>query len=120
FGFEDSHPVATPVNHQQVLEAAEEASNAKFPYRQVVGSLIYLAIETRPDISFAVGYVSRFMEQPTNAHVTAVKGTSNYGILFSSENANNSKFSIYSDADYAGCTETRRSTTGSVYYLEKG
>lgn len=136
FGFEDSNPVSTPVNHQQVLEAApvknqqdlegekKQSNLVNFPYRQIVGSLIYLAIGTRPDISFAVGYVSRFMEKPASSHVTAVKrilkylnGTRNYGILFSSKQANKFKFCIYSDADYAGCTETRRSTTGYCLFL---
>lgn len=119
FGFEDANPVSTPADHQQILQGGEQSTNVKFPYREVVGSLIYLAVGTRPDISFAVSYVSRFLENPANIHVTAVKrilrylnGTSNYGILFSSKNANEFKFSIYSDADYAGCIETRRSTTG--------
>lgn len=127
FGFEDSNSVATSVNHQQVLEAGVGKTNMRFPYRQVVGSLIYLAIGIRPDISFAVGHVSRFMEEPTEVHVTAVKrilkylkGTRNYGIMFSSKNANNFKFSIYSDADYAGCTETRRPTTGYCLLFGKG
>lgn len=119
FGFEDSTPVSTPADYQQVLQGGEKSVGVTFPYRHVVGSLIYLAIGTRPDISFAVGYVSRFLENPANIHVTAVKRilrylkrTSDYGILFSSNNVNNFEFCIYSDADYAGCIETRRSTTG--------
>lgn len=119
FGFEDANRVSTPADYQQVLQGGEKSNDVKFPYREVVGSLIYLAVGTRPDISFAVSYVSRFLEKPANIHVTAVKrilrylkGTSNYGILFSCKNANEFKFSIYSDADYAGCIETRRSTTG--------
>lgn len=124
FGFGDSNAVSTPVNYQQVLEGDNDSNGVNFPYRQVVGSLIYLAIGTRPDISFAVGYVSRFMERPAKIHVTAVKrilkylkGSSEYGILFPSENANNFKFFIYSDADYAGCVETRRSTSGYCLLL---
>lgn len=124
FGFEDAHQVSTPTDCQQVLQGGEKSIGVKFPYREIVGSLIYLAVGTRPDISFAVSYVSRFLEQPANIHVTAVKrilrylkGTSNYGILFSSKNANEFKFSIYSDADYAGCIETRRSTTGYCLFI---
>lgn len=66
FGFADSHPVSTPADYQQILEVeGEEEAKVNFPYRQAVGSLLYLAIGTRPDISFAVGYVSRFMEHPS-------------------------------------------------------
>lgn len=127
FGFESANAVSTPVNHQQVLEDEEDSNVADFPYRQIVGSLIYLAIGTRPDISFAVGYVSRLMERPTQSHVTAVKrilkylrGTQDYGIFFSSKNANNFELYVYSDADYAGCIQTRRSTTGYCLLLGNG
>lgn len=124
FGFENSNPVATPVDGNNILMDEEQSKDVNFPYRQAVGSLIYLAVGTRPDISFAVGYVSRFLQNPTNSHVTAVKrimrylkGTIDYGILFSSKNVNNLKFCIYSDADYAGCIETRRSTTGDCLLI---
>lgn len=118
FGFDDSNAVSTPIDRHQTLEnKGDECVN--FPYREAVGSLIYLSIGTRPDITFAVNYVGRFVEHPSNEHVTAVKrilrylkGTTNFGIMFSSKNANNFKLSIFSDADYAGCVETRKSTTG--------
>ena len=127
FGFSDANAVSTPADYQQILEVEGERDEVNFPYRQAVGSLIYLAIGTRPDISFAVSYVSRFMEHPSKSHVTALKrifrylkGTCDYGILFSSKNANNFKFYIYSDADYAGCVQTRRSTTGYCLMLGTG
>lgn len=80
---------------------------------------------TRPDISFAVGYVSRHLENPAGAHVNAVKrilkyikGTMNMGICF--EGGGDLFFCGYSDADYAGDIETRRSTSGSVFMLGNG
>lgn len=126
FGFADSHPVSTPADYQQILEVEGEEAKVNFPYRQAVGSLLYLAIGTRPDISFAVGYVSRFMEHPSKTHVTAIKrilrylkGTSDYGILLTNT-PNNLKFYIYSDSDYAGCIKTRRSTTGFCLMIGTG
>lgn len=81
-----------------------------------------MSIATRPDISFAVGVVSRFLENPNDSHVNAVKrilkyikSTLNFGIYF---NGNcNIRLIGYSDADYAGNKETRRSTSGYVFLL---
>lgn len=117
FGMEDAHPVSTPMENHRALDADIEGKASAFPYREAVGSLIYLANGTRPDICFAVNFVSRYMERPTSVHVEAVKriikylkGTLNFGLFYYS----NTTFDVrcYSDADYAGCVETRRSTTG--------
>lgn len=96
-----------------------------FPYREAVGSLIYLATATRPDISFAVGVVSRYLDAPTQAHVCAVKrifrylkGTTRMGIVYKKQHV--LKLVCYSDADYASDTQTRRSTTGYVFLLGSG
>lgn len=86
---------------------------------------MYLTIGTRPDISYAVGVVSRYLDRPGAAHVEAVKrimkyikGTLNTGILYES----NVKFDFvgYSDADHAGDTETRKSTSGYVFHIGSG
>lgn len=96
-----------------------------FPFREAVGSLMYLAIATRPDIAYAVGVVCRYMDCPKSVHINAVKrifkylqATRNLGISF----LKNSNLSIsgYSDADYAGDAETRRSTSGYVFLMGNG
>lgn len=86
-----------------------------------MGSLLYLSNGTRPDLSFAVNKASRYLEKPTKAHWNAVKrilkylkGTVKYGIKFEKNSDNHLK--VYSDADFAGETETRKSTSG---YLVK-
>lgn len=85
-------------------------------YRQLVGSLNYLSI-TRPDISFVVQQVSRFMQAPCQTHFAAVrrllqylKGTSGLGLFFHS--GNSLQLEGFSDADWAGCADTHRSVTG--------
>jgi hypothetical protein len=91
-------------------------------YRSIVGSLRYL-VHTRPDISFAVGFVSRFMEAPTTEHMSAVKqilryiaGTLNFGCTYNVCKDNAELLIGFSDADHAGDVDDRRSTTGSLFF----
>ncbi|XP_022930089.1 uncharacterized protein LOC111436575 [Cucurbita moschata] len=90
--------------------------NDKTTYRQSVGSLIYLTL-TRPNISYAVGVMSRYMQNLKKPHLDAarrilryVKGTINYGLLY--KRSKDCKLVGYCDDDYAGDHDTRRSTTG--------
>lgn len=87
-----------------------------------MGGLRYL-VHTRPDIAYAVGIVSRFMEKLTVLHKNAVKrilryvkGTLDFGLLYS-KNSGNNMLVGYSDSDWAGKTDDRRSTGGMVFYL---
>lgn len=125
FNMNNSNPVAIPSENTQNLSDFEGDGNVDFPYREAVGSLMYLAVATRPDISFAVGNVSRYLENPAEAHVNAVKrilkyikGTAAMGIQF--EGGNDLNFCGYSDADYAGDKKTARSTSGYVFMLGGG
>ena len=90
-------------------------------FRRLVGKLIYLSI-TRPDISFAVQFLSKFMSAPTDAHMKEVyhllrylKATSEHGILL----AKNSDFHIraYCDSDWGSCPNSRKSVTGFAIML---
>ena len=92
-------------------------------YRSIVGCLRYL-VHTRPDIAFAVGYVSRFMEAPTTEHTAAVKhilrylaGTLNWGCRFT-RNSEEGALVGYSDSDMAGDADTRKSTTGAMIFYD--
>ena len=96
-----------------------------FPFREAVGSLLYLALVTRPDISFAVGQVARFVESHNSSHVKAVrqiisyiKGTSSHGICFRGSICD--PMIGYSDADWGGCHDSRRSTTGTIFMHHGG
>jgi hypothetical protein len=91
-------------------------------YRSIVGSLRYL-VHTRPDITFVVGYVSRFMEAPTSEHLAAVKhllryiaGTLNLGVTYQRGHGALELLG-YSDADLAGDINDRKSTTGMIFFL---
>ncbi|KAL0457719.1 UNVERIFIED_CONTAM: Retrovirus-related Pol polyprotein from transposon RE1 [Sesamum latifolium] len=90
-------------------------------FRSLVRSLWYLTC-SRPDILFAVGLVSRFMENPSEEHMNAakrilrsLKGTFDYGIFYTSSNDVCLKGYCYSD--YASDVDDRKSTTGFVFYF---
>jgi hypothetical protein len=90
-------------------------------YRSIVGALQYLTL-TRPDLTHAVNLVCQFMHQPGTSHFQAVKrilrylqGTLDYGIRLLSHSSLN--LYGFSDADWAGCPDTRRSTTSYCIYL---
>ena len=92
-------------------------------YRSIIGSLRYL-VHSRPDITHAVGIVSRFMEKPTNTHWTAVKqilryvqGTLSYGCRY--VRGGSGDILGYSDSDHAGDVGDRKSTSGHIFFLGK-
>ncbi|XP_074363375.1 secreted RxLR effector protein 161-like, partial [Apium graveolens] len=91
-------------------------------YRCIVGCLRYLT-HSLPDITYVVGVVSRFMEQPTVKHKQAVKqilryikGTISYGLRYT-RNSYRNALSGYIDTDMAGDVVDRRSTGGMYFYL---
>lgn len=128
FKMSECNAVSTPSDpHHSMAEIGEPSSNEvkAFPYREAVGSLMYLATATRPDIAFAVNNASRHLQDPRSCHWTAVKrifkyvkGTISFGIIFKSKLP--ISLSIFSDADYAGDLDTRRSTTGYVLLVGSG
>jgi hypothetical protein len=98
-------------------------SGALRQYRAILGVLNYLACHTRPDIAFAVSYLSRFQQSPTADKVARVRdvvlylqGTAHYGLQLGGSTV----LRAFCDADYAQCTVTRRSTTGVVVYCGSG
>lgn len=86
-------------------------------YQRLVGRLMYLA-HTRPDLAYALSVVSQFMHNPGEQHMNVVmcilrylKSAPGKGILFT-KNGNNQSVSVYTDADWAGSIDDRRSTSG--------
>lgn len=125
FNMKECNAVATPSDSNKVLHGFADSEPTKYPYREAVGSLMYLSVATRPDIMYAVAIVSRFLEKPTIVHVKAVKrifkylkNTINYGIFYVS--GGESQLIGYSDADHAGDIETRRSTSGYIFKYNDG
>ena len=92
---------------------------AKVPYASTCGSLMYAMVATRPDIAYAVGVVSRYMSNPGKKHWDAVKsilrylsGTADRQLCYGRGDLSIKGFV---DSDYAGCVDSRKSTTGWIY-----
>jgi hypothetical protein len=121
---ENCRPTSTPLNVTEHLSReigtflSDEDSHR---YRSVVGGLQYLTL-TRPDISFAVNKVCQFLSQPTDVHwesvkriLRYVKGTLSTGLLF--RKSASTGISVFTDADWAGCVDDRRSTGGYAIFV---
>ena len=120
----DCKPSNTPMStteklslHEGVLLSPEEGTK----YRSIVGALQYLTL-TRPDISFSVNKVCQFVHAPTTVHWTAVKrilrylqGSVETGLRLCKSSS--TAVSAFSDADWAGCPDDRRSTGGFAIFL---
>ena len=126
FGMEHSKPARTPMAQgMKLLKATEHSEMVDATlYQSAVGSLLYLSGWTRPDIAFSVSSVSRFCSRPTKEHWTAVKrifrylnGTLNYGLVYEKNEDKNDGLIGYSDADWAGDANDRRSTSGYLFMM---
>ncbi|XP_024317012.1 uncharacterized protein LOC106865377 isoform X2 [Brachypodium distachyon] len=115
-------PASTPVDTRTKLDADSSAPVANVSeYRSIVGALQYLTM-TRPDLQYAVQQACFFMHAPREPHLALVKrilryvrGTSSLGLHL----RRSAKLDLvtYSDADWAGCSDTRRSTSGYTVFL---
>lgn len=122
FNMNNSNKVATPCDRTECNDS--KPIESQVPYREAIGCLMYLTAGTRPDIAYAVSKAARSMESPTQNDWTMVKrifkylrGTSTYGILYKIDG---STLQVYSDADFGGCSKTRRSTTGVISIISGG
>lgn len=114
----NAHGDSVPADPGVVLQSSD-GDSIKFPYRECVGSLMFAAIATRPDISYAVGEVSRFLQNPSAEHVEAVKRILRYlkdnpdlGLVYGDVLTNNwltTELNLegYTDANYARDLDTR-------------
>src|SRR5258706_14207569 len=138
FGLYDCNPVTYPLDKSHQIDKATTTNaddsevNIKL-YQQMVGSLMYTVIGTRPDITFTVTRLSQFLTKPTKNHFGAIKhvfrylkGTRDIKLSFpysqqqSASDAHASDALIlegFTDSDFAGCPDTRRSISGYIFKL---
>ncbi|KAM3405620.1 hypothetical protein ACQJBY_008243 [Aegilops geniculata] len=123
-GMLKSKHAITPMSATDRLSALDGdllSSDDATEYRSLVGGLQYLTI-TRPDVSYAVNRVCQYLHAPRTSHWSAVKrilryicSTASYGLLL--QPAPSYEISAFSDADWAGCPDDRRSTGGYAVFL---
>ncbi|GJX38220.1 putative ribonuclease H-like domain-containing protein [Tanacetum coccineum] len=124
FNYTDVKSASTPVDLEKPLVKDGDADDVDVHlYRSMIGSLMYLTA-SRPDIMFVVCACARFQVTPKTSHLLAIKrifrylkGKPTLGLWYSRD----SLFELvaYTDSDYAGATQDRKSTTGG-YLLTKG
>jgi hypothetical protein len=123
-GMEDYNSCEVPM---QVKTKLSKESNSpqvnETEYGSLIGSLRYL-VNTRPNLAFSVGYMSRFMEEPHEEHLAAVKqivryiaGTRNRGLFYARGNGGSDELLGYSDSDMAGDVDGRKSTSGILFFF---
>ena len=134
FGMQDCKPVSTPIStgvYYSKMDCPstdeEKAEMSDIPYRRVIGKLLYLAVNTRPDIATAVGTLARFVSNPGQMHWKGVKhimrylrGTANYGLRISSQQPETNLPQVYGfvDSTWGDDKDSRKSRSGYVFFLE--
>lgn len=122
FNMEDSKSMSTPMMTSCKLSKEDNSSPIdQTLYRSMIGGLLYL-IASRSDILQVVCTVARFQASPKETHVTTVKqifrylkGTMDYGLWY--PKGKNFTLIIYLDADWVGCVDDKKSTSGGALFL---
>jgi len=114
-------------NEDSPSTEADKQEMTHHPYRSLVGALMYIMIGTRPDISFAVGCLSRFLINPGKRHweqalrvLNYLRGTRDLVISYSRNSKGGLTLQGFSDSDWAGEKDGSRSTSGYIWMLSGG
>nr|XP_033196942.1 secreted RxLR effector protein 161-like [Bombus vancouverensis nearcticus] len=112
----EANSISTPIETNW-SESNIGDNDCNAPYREAVGNLMFLQTVSRPDISFAINIPARHLENPNQYQwklvkriLRYIKGTADMGLLYTKAGS----LETFSDADYAGDKETRKSTSGVV------
>ena len=133
FGIEENRSVESPMVENQKLSVDDDMDSLtekqlkfveKFPYRQLMGSILYVNVCTMPSISYAASALGKFNCKPTFLACKALTRLAQYvfnerkrGLMLGGE-----KLSLvgYADSDWGGDIDTRKSRSGSINYLANG
>jgi hypothetical protein len=122
FGIEDCKPITTPMQTSCKLSKDDDSkSTNQRQYRSMIGSLLYVTT-SRSDVMQTVGQVARFQVATKESHVLAMKRifrylkrTEKFGLWY--PKGKDLSLIAYTNADWAGCIDDRRSTSGATFYL---
>lgn len=124
-GLSVGRPVSTPLDHKVVLLPTTEHDKQVHPqlgrFAAIVGSIMYIANSTRPDLCYAASQLARFMANPCDAHLEQalrllhyLSGTKGFRLALGGGCETYGPLAVWGDADWANCPETRRSVSGHV------
>lgn len=123
FHMSDCNPVKTPME-VSIKFVKAETPDESLPYRELIGSLNYLSVSTRPDISFCISKLSQYLTCYDKSHWTAakrvlryLKGTVNYRLVYKCDDSNTVGFT---DSDWGNSTDDRRSYSGFIFKVCNG
>ena len=127
FGMQNAKYARTPLptGYQPAPNQGKVNPLIRSEFQQVIGSLLYIMLGTRPDIAFAVTKLAQFAANPSKEHLDKARyvvrylaGTADYALVF--DGASNKGLIAYTDSDYAADLIKRRSTTGYHFKLANG
>ena len=131
FNITSGRAITSPMDHNMDLRIATDADDTvNIPYASLVGSINYCAVSTRPDIAYATNKCAQFTSKPTITHWEAAKRivryllhTKEYGIEFTQYGKGIEGYAHnlagFTDADFAGDVNDRKSTTGWVFTFNR-
>ena len=121
FSMTECKPVSTPAKINLHLQPRENDKVSNFPFRQAIGSLDYLPVATRANISWIISKLSQHLQEPIDVHMTAVmrvlhylQGTKLSKVIFKSTGG---QLIAYKDSDWGIDPEDRRSTSDFIVIL---
>lgn len=121
FNMSDCRSVKTPMQPDLKLMPTTKRKPLDQPYRELIGSIMYLMLATRPDLCFAIAYLSRFQDKVDETHwntlknvLRFLKGSKGYKLTFK-RSPDKDPLLGYVDSDYGRDTVDRKSTTGYVF-----
>ena len=120
-------PCDIPADPNTVLCEPKESIELDVPYREVIGSLMFLSVVTRPDLAYIVNFLSRYVCNFDKSHWRALqrvlkylKNTTKLGVTYKVNKNSELCVKAFSDADFAGDRDKRRSTSGCIILLANG
>jgi len=120
------NPVSLPLRPNTKLLKAQDTDDLTDAsrYQQIIGSLMYLVTGTRPDLAYTVSALSQFSSKPTTQHMGVLKqvlrylkGTRDLKLTYTKSPSNKVNLAGFSDADFGGDRNDRKSTTGYIFQL---
>jgi hypothetical protein len=127
FGISNGAPVGTPIEASPLPENSPGYGcppNQRVTYQRIVGSLMYIMLGTRGDVAYAVSMASRYLANPGPQHMKLARrilrylnGTKNLRLTYKGQPQ---MLKGFTDADWGGCRDTRRSTAGYLFNIGSG